>query len=391
MGEIPLAGRLRRARVRPLEISDLEAYRREGTGVHDALAIAEARRQNLISEGANAWEFATVTQVWELANWCAFATQRVGEVYMDSFHRTEAENAELPLGATQQLEIFFREVERWIECVNRVEDDSSYLCQAPLPCSLPPWIEVRLSRTYLGEMLAACNAIVTHAASAVADLDMINSWSRARKYSRLCAELTRAQMAARYATIRLDIAADSGISQIESEIIELIIKTAIELAFRIGQLAALPQFISELGEHAQLPGGRYRVDRYPGPSESGFDLWRLTDPATQPAWEGNELSLAAIQSQWLDDPDPAATLAIQAEIDAALARGDIERMPDATYHTCPWSAIYLVVNPVTIGEKSIRRGATFTLDITYELTEGGVRFSRDVLVADFPSYLSSEA
>lgn len=45
------------------------------------------------------------------------------------------------------------------------------------------------------------------------------------------------------------------------------------------------------------------------------------------------------------DPDPAATLTIQAEIDAALAAGDIVSTTNngrtlGHYYCCPWGALY---------------------------------------------------
>jgi hypothetical protein len=160
------------------------------------------------------------------------------------------------------------------------------------------------------------------------------------------------------------------------ERIETSIKQSIEGAYRVGQLAAMPRLVNQ----AVTPAG---TSPMPAPGQPGFDPWCLTDPATRLAWQRDPAARRAIEVLWANDPDTGRTLGIQAEIDGAERRGDIGRSAQGNFYCCPWSAIYQAVNPVTIGGTRLRRGETFTFDVSAEeLGEGG-SFKREILVANF--------
>src|SRR5262249_13583412 len=122
--------------------------------------------------------------------------------------------------------------------------------------------------------------------------------------------------------------------------------------------------------------------RLTAPGTSGFDPWCLTDPLTLQRWKRDATARTAIDSLWRWDPDPGATLAVQAEIDAAPARGVIEstRMH---YYCCPRSPIYVVKWPVEIGGRRLRQLQQFTFDVSAEEMGEGGQFKRKVLVANF--------
>lgn len=107
------------------------------------------------------------------------------------------------------------------------------------------------------------------------------------------------------------------------------------------------------------------------------------------SWKRDRAAVAAITSLWEYDPDPAATLAIQAEINAALARGDIEYARDrdgqlkGNYFCCPWSAVYRVINPLAIGGTWLRRNQEFTFDVSAEEMGEGGEFKREILKGNF--------
>ena len=92
---------------------------------------------------------------------------------------------------------------------------------------------------------------------------------------------------------------------------------------------------------------------------------------------------------WQKDPDPAATLALQEEIEAALARGEIAYATDAAgerighYYACPWAPIYVAKRPVTLGGQRIETLQQFTLDVFAGNTSPSGAFVRRVLVAQF--------
>lgn len=92
---------------------------------------------------------------------------------------------------------------------------------------------------------------------------------------------------------------------------------------------------------SSAPAGAPRQRTLPGPGEPGFDPWCLTDSATRETWKRDQKARATIATLWEYDPDPKRTLATQAEIDAALARGDVAYATNRSgqrigyYYCCP--------------------------------------------------------
>ena len=69
----------------------------------------------------------------------------------------------------------------------------------------------------------------------------------------------------------------------------------------------------------------------------------------------------AIEGHRRFEADPTRTLALKADIDGALIRGDIAL--DAGHHSgCPYAPIYLVKRPVRIGRQTLHSLEQFTLD-----------------------------
>ena len=156
------------------------------------------------------------------------------------------------------------------------------------------------------------------------------------------------------------------------------IKRAIEGAYRVGQLAAMPELVD------RSPPSR----RLPAPGESGFDAWCLTDPESRPAWQRDPQARRAIDLLWRSDPAPERTLAIEAEIDELRAHGEVEyaRLSgDAVshYYCCPWAPIYTARVPVTVAGRRVDAGAQFVLDVSAEKMAEGGDFTRQVIVGQF--------
>ena len=167
------------------------------------------------------------------------------------------------------------------------------------------------------------------------------------------------------------------------ELIETHLKHALTLWFHIGQLAAVPTLI-----------GGYRAAAAPAsldpramPGGTRFDPWCLTDPATVDQWRNDPKARRAIASLWAADPDPARTLTIHAQIQAALSAGAITTMAGmregSYFYCCPWSPIFQVRREVTIDGKLLSPPHQFTFDVSAEeLAETGT-FVRRILLGPF--------
>lgn len=127
------------------------------------------------------------------------------------------------------------------------------------------------------------------------------------------------------------------------ELIEANLKRALELWFRVGQLAAMPALLS-------------------GPR---FDPWCMTDRATLTRWQRDPQACRAVLDMWRTDPDQSATLALQAQIEAGLRGGDLWYHVPARGDTCfyepPFSPLYEVRRPVRIAGVALRARTQFAV------------------------------
>ena len=146
-------------------------------------------------------------------------------------------------------------------------------------------------------------------------------------------------------------------------------------------------FIAWLIARYRPKSGPARVDPQTLPGGARFDPWCLTDPGTLEQWQADPRARKAIDAMWAVDPDPARTLTIHAQIQAALASGAIAPVTGmrlgSYFYCCPWSAIYRVRRPVKIDGRRLAVPQQFTFDVSgEELTEGG-SFVRRILLGPF--------
>ncbi len=94
---------------------------------------------------------------------------------------------------------------------------------------------------------------------------------------------------------------------------------------------------------------------------------------------------------WRYDPNPAATLRIQAQLNAAVeakrlvVAGTIRQTANYFFR-CPWSAIYFVYRPVVIAGQSLTPIQQFAFDVSVEpmpAAAGGGEFARHLVFGPF--------
>lgn len=355
---------------------ELEALRGAGSRVYDEYVAAEAERKGLAAAEADLWAPGAPDPRPRLVTlWRAFACQQLGEAFLDADYAADPRTRGfVPPVTAGQAEAYFTEVESLLHNVSRAAADPAW-SPAGLPARLPAWVDVEpCPQAHLEAMLKACAVLAEHAELAVADLELLGADRHPAEYQRLAGLTAAVRADADYAAT-LHAGLHGQASEEMHERAERTVKRAVEGAYRLGQLAAMPHLA------AAEPAAPERW--LPRPGEAGFDMWCLTSPRTRADWKRDPAAVRAIEMLWRYDPDPAATLAIQGEIDAAADRGDVRITGQGNYFCCPWSAVYQAVSPVTLGGKRIRRGKAFTFDVSgEEMAEGGA-FKREVLVADF--------
>lgn len=358
--------------------SELEALRGAGSHIYEKFTAVEAERAKLAEAGTDLWAPGTPDPRPRLVTWWrAFALQQLGESFLDTDYKADPSTAGyVPPVTAQQVEAYFTEVEVLLHDLALAENNPSWAPRG-IPARLPAWVEVEpCPRAHLEAMFEAASVMTAHAELAVADLEKLGAAKHAGDYQRLKADLAALKADATYAE-ELHAGLHGKVSEEFHERFEKLIKQVVESAYRLGQLAALPQGISS----QQPPAARLPIR--PGPGERGFDMWCLTDPRTRSRWQKDPAAVNAVEALWKFDPNPYATLAVQADIDTAVSQNAVMISTRGNYFCCPWSAVYRVLNPVTIGGKRLRRGTEFTFDVSAEEMGEGKPFKRDVLTGPF--------
>lgn len=359
----------------------LEAFRRAGADAYGALTAAEHARGELAAAGRTPWEATDGERAMLVASWCAFVLQTLADEFLDADYRADAGTVGFvpPVTAEQAL-AFYGQVEQWLSRAHRAQSDPGYRLDVRLPVGLPPWVEVEPCPVpHLTAMLAASDRIVEHAELAVADLRRAGG-GHPEGVARVEAELASARTSADYARGLFSPGCNAEVH----ERAEQSVKRAIAHAYRVGQLAADPAMADE-----ELPPLAVVPKRLPGPGEPGFDPWCLTDPEARDYWRSDPRARDAIESLWRFDPDPRATLDLQAQLDAAIAAGDLEYATTRSgrrvgnYYCCPWSAIYVARRPLRLGALDVSALQQLTLDVSAEEVLEGGPFVRRVLTGNF--------
>lgn len=363
----------------------LEAYRRASIAVFDLLEQAEQERLTAAADGLNPWTMPVAKQAELACTWNAFVLQTLGNAFLDADYRDNPDTKGFvpPITADQVLR-FYTPVEEWLTRAQRAHADPGYRLDVTVPADVPAWSEVEpCPNSHLHGMLDAMKAIRSHAQVAMSALDNAKELTKEQEGQR---GTIRGIFAA--ASSKADYAQNMHSQNPSREVHEMIeehLKVAIEQFYLLGQMAAVP---GRVGQIAPSTAGQ-PLPRLPLPGEKDFDPWCLTDRNARRAYANDREAKKALDTLWKLDPDPAKTMAIKAEVDAAYTRGDITFALDRFgktlgYFFCaPWGSIYSVVRPVTLGGVKLVPLQQFVYDVTCEGFYRGVPFRRHIKLGNF--------
>ncbi len=380
-GSPKLMMRVRAALSGEVSAQTVEAYHRAGGAVFDLYVEMEQRRGELATEHVDLWDLDSSTGAQFLCSWNSFALQTLGDAFLAADYSADPKTVGfLPKVTERQVLAFYSEVEPWVSRAHQAHGNPEYEFDVVIPARLPMWVAVDpCPHAHLDAMLAACTTIREHAELAVADVER----AAADRHGSDLAQLRQALSAV---TSAADHAASLDHHHAPRELharIEDAIKSAIEGAYRRGQRAAIPRLIS----NPEVVTGGARA--LPAPGEADFDAWCLTDPQSRSRWQNDRQAQRAMTQLWQRDPDPHRTLSIQAEINAALAAGNIRYATDrvgnplGNYYCCPWSPIYAATRSTTIAATRLRQGQQFAFEVSAEEISSGGPFKRELLLGDF--------
>lgn len=364
----------------------VEAYRRAGHAAYEDLQDAESTRRDLAIAGTDLWSTSPGQATQLLCTWNAFALQTLGDQFIQADYAADPSTVGfLPPVTAEQAARFLGEVQRWSSFARRGAADAQFdvSAQMAVPALLPMWVEVEpCPPPHLVAMFAAGVSMREHIEAALADFNRPGiPESKEPAAARLRGLVADADSAIAFA----ESMKTPGSNRVIHENVEILLRRGINSYYHIGQLLAQPSLLERPEVQVATIVGPSR----PLPGQPGFDPWALTDPASRASWQRDPAARHAIDNLWRMDPDPAATLTIQAQIDAAAQAGLIAVGVDAqgntmgNYYCCPWSPINYVRKPVTIAGRTLRAGDEFVFDVSAEEMMEGGSFKRELVVGPF--------
>jgi hypothetical protein len=361
----------------------VEAYRRAGAVAYQDFMDAEQLRAVMAASGGGAWAASPGQASQLLCAWNAFALQTLGDEFVEADYRADPRTKGfLPPVTAEQAAGFLGEVEHWSALARRAGSDPGYdvTAEVALPVALPAWVKAEpCPQPHMDAMLAAARAMRGRAEAALADLARTAPPAgKEGAASRLRGLAAEADATVSFGESLWSPHADAAVH----ERTENSLRRGIASYYELGQLLAMPALLDRPAART-VPVSAHPL---PLPGQPGFDPWCLTDARTRPHWQRDPAARRAIDTLWRYDPDPAATVAIQSQIDAAIAAGQVAtNTPRGHYHynCCPWSAIYIARQPVIIAGQPLRPMQEFTFDVSAEEMADGGPFTRRLLLGPF--------
>jgi hypothetical protein len=369
----------------------LEVMRRAGKAAYDERLKADQVRSELIAAGASPWTVPVGTSSQLVAAWNAFVLQSLGESLLDADYGADPGTVGfVPAVTFTQAEAWLSAVEGWVSLARqaRSNPDFDLTEEYPLPADLPEWPDVHPCPA------EHIQALLTVVPTLREDVDVtLFGLERAGVPQGRRVAFNRLKQLAAEAASAADYALALGTRQPHPGLQTLVedrLRLALELWFQAGQLAAMPRLLT--GAHLPEPPAARRIAPPPAeflPGGETFDPWCLTDPATVGRWRSDPKARRALTEMWKFDPDPAATMALKAEIDRALDSGAIDRIRvrgnGTCYYECPWPSLYEALRQVRIGGRRLVPRQQFTLELGFRDGDRGTAFRRRVIVGPFHS------
>lgn len=342
----------------------LEAFRDAGGAVYPMLLGGCETAAGNAALGRHPW---STRQDELLAIWAALVLQVIGEALLaEDYAASPATAGYLPPVTAEQAWTCFDQVGPWLARARQCQADPAYDLggELTLPARFGGWVaDDECPPAHLRALCGAATVLSTHLHTLLGSL---LSAGTPRGFGATRVELERRLAALRQ---RLDFlgALWPGPGDPGQELAVRLLdesRAVLDELFVLGQLVAAPDLLGRTVAAARPPAR----NRLPMPGEPDFDRWCLTVPAHRNWFRRQPGARRAVDRLWKQDPDPARTLTIQAEIEAAARSGRIVAAGGGgealAFHACPLAQVWLVVRPVHLGGQRLEVMTQFAYEVS---------------------------
>lgn len=361
----------------------LEAFRNAGGAVYPMLLDGCETAAGNAALGRHPW---STRRDELLAVWAALVLQVIGEALLaEDYAASPGTAGYLPPVTAEQAWACFDQVEPWLGRARQCQADPGYDLggELALPCRFGGWVtDDECPPAHLRALSGAATVVAGHLHTL---LGALLSAGTPRGFGAVRIELERRLAGVQRRLEFLD-ALWAGPGRPDQELSIRLLdesRAVLDELFVLGQLVAAPDLLGRTAAAARPP---VRT-RLPLPGEPDFDRWCLTAPDHRAWWRKQPGARRAVDRLWKLDPDPARTLTIQAEIEAAARSGRIVpagggRDPLA-FHACPWSQVWLVVRPVHLGGQRLEVLTQFAYEVSAAEVRSTGTFVRRIVRGPF--------
>jgi hypothetical protein len=294
-----------------------------------------------------------------LAVWNAFVLQSLG----DKLLATAPFHGYAPADTAVYVRVLYQLASAWLERERMASANPDYDLDVRLPQDLPHHWESELRTVeQLRGMKSTFEAVQAHVGTAV----------QARSADALDDRVRSLMASVDAAAANVDaLWVRDPDSQVRA-ILGASLQEGLDRAYVLGQLLAVPELLATLPEKAAPLSSVTSATtlRVLMPGDPGFEPWCLTDPLERANRQTNADDTASLDALWRTDPNPAQTLAIQADITAAIDRGAVDYYPDEGIgdlvrlaSRCPWPGVLYARSTALIGGKQVDPGDRFVFTI----------------------------
>lgn len=234
--------------------AELEAFRRASGPVFELLEQVERRRLECRIDGLDPWTVPPATRMAFRCAWNAFVLQTLGNEYLDADYRAEPRTPHfVPPATAAQVLRFYEPVEAWVNRAWQAQANPEYRLDAAVPAAPPAWVPATpLPPAHLDGLLRAVRAVRDHADAAMGFLPATppEDDTRQAQLNHLRQLYASAQARARYAE---DLCGSDPVPEVRERAGEHA-RSAIELFYLLGQLAADPELAAHAEPRAAEPG-----------------------------------------------------------------------------------------------------------------------------------------